>query len=244
MEDYALVPVDKDETFVKQLQDFLSSADGSAFNICAGLYEIILKADKEDRPYLFQKAIDLYEDIDSDKSVPVSALPYETQKKALQEKYGDIVDSFIAFFTAQKYTVEVFYKNMWESIQNDAFFPDDAAKIFACYYVIIDKRVPYFALDQGYEMSNESYRGLRKKHSALLKKIRYILNVELDQKTERASLLLKEIGIAMPDGEAGVEIVNEYEKKLIAMVEILNVLNQQGASLDAFMKQMQGRLPD
>ena len=60
MSDYAPVPVGKDEKFGDLLHEFLSVADGSTFNVCAGLYEIILKADKEEQAHLFEKAINLY----------------------------------------------------------------------------------------------------------------------------------------------------------------------------------------
>ena len=119
----------------------------------------------------------------------------------------------------------------------DTFFPSEASKIFAFYYIIMDSRVPYFELKQGYEMSNESYRRLRLKHATTLKRVRYILNADFNQKTERASLLLDELGAEMPREDTTVDAVLEYEKKLAILAEILNVKNNH--SFDAFMQQMQ-----
>lgn len=238
MSENNIVPVADAISFVDQLSDFLSTANGSAFNICAGLYNIILSAEEIQHAALFERAINLYEDIDSAETIKIPVSPYDGQKKMLKEKYGDIVNSFIEFFVSQKDSIEKFYANMWKSIQNDTFFPTEASKVFAFYYVVIDSRVPYFELDQGYGMSNESYRKLRKKHATLLKKVRYILNAEFEQKTEQASILLQELGVAMPSEEDNVEIVNKYEEKLAVMVEILNKTKKPEVPLPAILKHM------
>lgn len=244
MNENNIVPVADDRSFVDQLSDFLSTADGSTFNVCAGLYNIILGAEEIQHATLFERAINLYEDVDSAKTNKVPVSPYDGQKKVLKEKYGDIVNSFIEFFVSQKDSTENFYANIWSSIQNDTFFPTEASKVFAFYYVVIDRRVPYFELDQGYRMSNESYRKLRKKHATLLKKVRYILNTEFEQKTEQASILLQELGIAMPSEEDNVEIVNAYEEKLMVMVEILNETKKPEVSLSTILKHMHDRLAE
>lgn len=221
----------------KQMEELLSTADAPTLSICAELYKMILAQKEEDRSNAFELAINLYDDIDSDETVPLENSPYEAQKKTLKDTYGDFVDSFIEFFTKRKGMKEDFYHDLWEAICNDTFFPSEASKIFAFYYIIIDSRVPYFELKQGYEMSNESYRKLRLKHATTLKRVRYILNADFNQKTERASLLLDELGAEMPREDTTVDAVLEYEKKLAILAEILNVANNH--SFDAFMQQMQ-----
>ena len=101
------------------------------------------------------------------------------------------------------------------------FFPDHAAKTFAFYYILIDRRIPYFELTEGYLMENDAFKRLYHDYAEEVCKIRYILSTDMKQKTERASLVLKELGIDIPDGDASTEIVAEYEKKLIIMVEAM-----------------------
>ena len=228
----------------EQMVKLLSTADGPKFSICSQLYRLILSADSIEMPSLFEKAINLYEDIDSDKTVQIDVSPYEDQKEILKNKYGDIVNSFIEFFVAQQETSKAFYENIWESIQNNVFFPTEASKVFAFYYVIIDRRVPYFELEQGYKMSNEAYKKLRKKYATTLKKVRYIYNAEFDQRTERASLLLNELGITMPNLEANYEIVEEYEQKLITMAEIISVAKLSEFSFESVIKHTLAKVSD
>lgn len=221
-----------------RLREFLSTANGSAFNVCAQIYDIISSADSELQSKLFKEAAILYEDIESDESKDAPISPYESQEESLKEHYGQIVNSFIDFHTNQQYDTEEFYQNMWATIQNEVFFPTEAGKVFSFYYVLIDKRIPYFELQQGYQMSNSAFRELRKKHWEVLQKVRYILAVRTRQKTERASLLLNEIGIKTPESDASVEVINAYEKQLIVMVEIIQTLDAKRSFFDHLLSKM------
>lgn len=235
---------DYDE-LLKKMNAFLSSADGSTFNICAQLYEIIKYGDVKIQPRLFEQAIILYEDVESDESINVPVSPFEIQKTALKEQYGNLVNSFIAFFVQQKYSCEDFYNYMWNTLQDNVFFPDKAAKVFAFYYVLIDRRVPYFELSQGYLMTNESFKLLYRKSANELHKVRYILSTEMKQKTERASLVLKELGIDIPDSAAPVEVVTEYEKKVMIMVEVLKNRRESNAqSFDEILSKLQEQISE
>lgn len=233
------------ESALEAIDVFLSSADGSSFNICAQLYELICSVELSEQPKLFEQSILLYEEIESSESLDVPISEFEARKSTLKDQYGDLVNSFIDFFVQQRYSCDEFYKHMWETLQNDIFFPNKAAKVFAFYYVLIDRRVPYFELTQGYLMSNESFRALRKKHSEVLRKVRYILSTEMQQKTERCSLLLKEMGIDIPDSDAPVEVVNEYEKKLIILVETLKYGDKGSvSSIEEILSKLQNQVSE
>ncbi len=232
------VPLESYESSLSKIRDFLYSADASSFSICANIYEIIINAENQARPKLFEMVATLYEDIESDETVRIAESPFESQEDALEEQYGKLVNSFIAFYISQHYNTELFYEKMWETIQSNLFFPNDAAKVFAFYYIMIDKRIPYFELIDGYQMSNEAYQSLRRKHSEELRKIRYINNIQFNQKTEHASLILNEIGIRMPESDASVELISSYEEKLIILVEALNAARATAKSLDRLFSQI------
>lgn len=207
----------------KQMAELLSTADAPTLSICAELYKMILAQKEEDRPKAFELAINLYDDIDSDETKEISVSPYEKQRQKLKKEYGEIVDSYIELFAKRKESADDFYKHLWDAIQNELIFPDEASKVFACYYVIIDRHVPYFNLPSGYTMTNDKYRKLWDEHGndTAQKRIRYILNTEFAQRTQRASLLLEELGIAIPSNETSSVEKEIYEKKLIMMIEML-----------------------
>ena len=233
------------KTYQQSLKDFLKTTDGSTFNICAQLYSIIKMADEIYQPILFEEAINLYEDINSSEIEPVLVSPYENQLEFLKQKFGDLVNSFIEFFVQQKDSKQVFYKKMWNTIQDEVFFPDEASKVFAFYYVLIDRRVPYYELMDGYQMSDQAYKELRYRNRELSKKIRYILSTEIQQKTERASIILNELGIGVPNSEDSFEVVEEYERKLIVIIDILNMHGKDSTSpIGALLQQLKDVLPD
>ena len=204
-----------------EMIEFLSSVDGSQFNICAQLYEIILKGEEKDHIKLFAEAVIHYEYIDSNESISAPISKFESQKSELKDRYGHLVNTLIDLFVQRKGSSEIFYENIWNTVQNDTFFPDHGAKVFAFYYILIDRRIPYFELTDGYQMDNDAFKKLYRDYAEQVCKIRYILSTDMNQKTERASLVLKELGIEIPDENASEDIRNEYEKKLIIMVEAL-----------------------
>ncbi|MBP3637095.1 MAG: hypothetical protein J6K13_06030 [Clostridia bacterium] len=210
------------ESMTKDMTEFLSSAKCSNFTKCAELYSKIVVLDSSLQPKAFEISVNLFDCIDSNDSESIAASPYESHRESLEKQYGNVVNSFIEFFTKQNELTETFYGQMWSTIQNDVFFPDVSAKIFAYYYIAIDKRIPYFKLSSGYPMTNESYRKLRNKYASTLRKVKYILYAEVEQKTERASLLLEEMGIPMPEIGAEIGVVDHYEKQLMILVEIID----------------------
>lgn len=212
-----------------EMIEFLSSVDGSQFNICAQLYEIILKGDAKDRAKLFNEAVLRYEYIESNESISAPISKFESQKATLKDLYGKLVNTLIDLFVQRKESSSVFYENMWNTIQNDTFFPEQGAKVFAFYYILIDRRIPYFELADGYKMDNDTFKRLYRDYAEQVCKIRYILSTDMKQKTERASLVLKELGIDIPAEDVPDDVWHEYEKKLIIMVEVLKGKDQSSA---------------
>ena len=107
------------------------------------------------------------------------------------------------------------------------------------YYVIIDKRIPCFHLDPAslYSLSNERFQQIRNENMTSIQKIRFILKAHFSQKTERASVLLAELGINPPQDERDSDNLGLYEANLIKMVEIIENRND-----DGLLKSLIGRL--
>ena len=69
-------------------------------------------------------------------------------------------------------------------------FPDEDEQIYFLFCLCKSNLIPYFQLDDGISMENDEYRDRLKKMSVLLKKADYIMYAPLEQKTQRASLLM------------------------------------------------------
>lgn len=210
----------------KGILSFLQNSDGEIFDKCDILFKMISAVDPEQQSELFQYVCEIFGTVKSygKESIPVSE--YNAQKDRLEEQYGDIVNSLIKTYCQQNEDENIFYYTLWSLINESLIFNTDAKKIFALYFVLIDKRIPYFKIDESllYSMSNERFSELLQKTAREGQRIRFILKADVSQRSERAAILLNEFGIRLPTSDDQKEI-DEYEMRLMQMVYILQEMD-------------------
>ncbi len=204
------------------IKDFLQTFGGEPFDKCDVLFQMISAVDPDQQSELFQYLCEIYGTIKplEKETVPISV--YSAQKDRLEEQYGDIVNSIIKTYSQQNNDEQVFYQTVWTLISESILFDTNAKRIFALYYILIDKRIPYFKIDEStlYSMSNDRFSELLHRSAREGQRIRYILKSDFSQKTQKASVLLNELGISLPASDDQEEI-NSYEIRLMQMVYIL-----------------------
>lgn len=210
------------------IMTFLQNVNGDDFDICAILFKMISETESEQQSQLFQYICEIYGTITSNgkKQIPISE--YSTQKDRLTEQYGDIVNSLIKAYGQQNESEQVFYNMLWSIINESMIFDSESKKIFALYFILIDKRIPYFKIDDAllYSMSNERFQELLRETAREGQKIRFILKSEFSQKSEKAAVLLSELGISPPENSIG-QSIDEYERCLMQMVYILREMDSE-----------------
>ena len=83
----------------------------------------------------------------------------------------------------------MFYKRLWDIIQNP-LFPTTEAHVFALYHMLIDVRLPYFKLDDGLRMSDDQFRKEVQRLHDSRSKLRFIFYApDIEQKSEKAEYL-------------------------------------------------------
>ena len=181
----------------KGVLSFLETADGDTFDKCDILFQMISSIDFDLQCELFQYVCEIFGTIKSygKETIPIST--YSAQKDRLEEQYGDIINSLIKTYSQENNEEQVFYHTLWSLIAESLLFNTDAKKIFALYYILIDKRIPYFKIDDSllYSMSNDRFAELLKQTAHEGQRIRFILKTDFSQKTEKAAVLLNEFGI-------------------------------------------------
>lgn len=207
-----------------KIKKILLTSNNDSFDIAYNIYIIICAEEKKEQQFeLFEFVCKNFGMEESDESTEIAHAPYKDQKESLKEKYGAILNSVLESCLKENLDEKEFYRKLWRNITESYFFESDAAKIFALYYTIIDKRIPYFQLDDNckYSLSNEKYKKLREKYKLEILKTRFILLANFSQRTELAATLLNELGIRKPNIDANQEDMNKYERALMIMVEIL-----------------------
>lgn len=201
---------------------FLQNAGGEDFDKCDILFKMISAVEVEQQSELFQFVCEIYGTISSNEKEQIPVSDYSTQKDRLSEQYGDIVNSLIKAYGQQNESEQVFYKRLWSIINESMLFDAEAKKIFALYFILIDKRIPYFKIDESllYSMSNDRFKELLKITAKEGQRIRFILKSEFSQKSERAAVLLNEFGIS-PPSDSNQQSIEKYEIHMMQMVYIL-----------------------
>jgi len=116
----------------------------------------------------------------------------QQQWNRLRRELGPHVDSTLDRLVRRNLKEADFYSFVWDYLTGEFPFTDESERSFALFWILIDKRIPYFHLppEQGVEMSNEDYEALGKKLREPLGRIRFMQSCGLRQRTQVASHIL------------------------------------------------------
>lgn len=193
--------------------NFLVSHAKANLNLCVVAYQIIEKTSIEDRPALMETFIRGFKNTRTDESIEIPEVFNEETEHAYTRRYQRIVDGHLEEFLNAGFSKEDFYAELTNYIMTDKNLLDDGARAFAIFDCCIDKRLPYACVDltSGLRMENEEYASCVEQLVEDIDRVNYILNANLQQKTERASLLLREL-----------DSCDDFKKKTVLMATILN----------------------
>jgi hypothetical protein len=206
------------------IHNFLSRSSGSLINKCFAVYSRIIKADSlSEQVDLFKYTCEFFGTRKATEEINTPQLVTEERRQELILNYGKYVNGLIDYTIKQKMDEDKYYGVLWESIFVDKLvLNDDEKKAFALYYILIDKRIPYFKLGESVAMSNEDYAELINKLTIKRQKIRFVLSSPMASRTERAGYLL--------------EILDEYsgspKERAVLMAYIIDSLRKKSSDIE------------
>lgn len=170
----------------------VTKTSGKKVNIAYAIFKIIEQAGPDQRVALLQHLANVWDEDESSKELPAPALITENELEELKKRYGKLVDQMLKMSMDDNPPEDTFYGRLWELVSNPVFV-DEKSRVFALYWTLIDKRIPYYHLDSGLRMSNEDWKSLASELNDKRNKLRFILAADLEQSSQRADLLLREI---------------------------------------------------
>ena len=173
-----------------RIDNILRLASGSVINKVAALYAIIMNVPESIRPALLRMTAENFGLTDSAEKRAVPDKISDGERDALKGAYGKTVDAMLDALVHSNPSVEGFYGGLYSLIQNP-FFHKEHAKIFALYYVLIDKRIPYYQLPEGLRMSDEEFQDRLRRNRGLRMQLAFVLACKYEQRTEEADIILK-----------------------------------------------------
>ena len=211
------------------IRTLLGTYKGEVIDLCLYVYNKIKSQPFEQQVDTFAELCELYGTIKSTETVIVEKTISKNDLDVLVDQYGEyinkVLSSLIAKSYKEGYSSREFYERLWKSYINSEIISSEVEIAFAIYYTIIDNKIPYFTLEPGLQMDNVVFGNYLDSHKELQSKIRFILNHGFDQKTEEASLLVKEL--------SGLETL---EEQVIGMVIILSTLRDEQKRLKRLLK--------
>ena len=182
--------------YQERLTTFLSTCAGKVLNVFFEIYTILDSLDPDEQSNALMFLCENVFVIDSDESKRIDKEYYtdvqvERAQKKINHKFRPWIDRKIMDCIEQKVCPELFYKQIWSSIQSKEFFATKRERALALFTLADNRLIPYRNVGIGISVSkdeyNEIYDKISEKH---LPDTRYILEVPYDQKTQRASLIV------------------------------------------------------
>ena len=220
---------------------FLIAHAKQDINLCAVAYRIIEKASAEEQPILLEAFIRGYRYTRTDRSLKeeIPVVFSDEIKTAYLRRYQRIVDGHLEEFLNAGYGKEEFYTELVHYIIHDKNLLDDGARAFAIFDCCIDKRLPYADVDltSGVKMEKDEYSMYVEQLEDNIERVTYILNANLQQKTEQASLVLEELDKCDDVKKKTVllaTVFERYEVEAMRIAHLRAMLSANPSLIDSF----------
>lgn len=178
---------------IKEIDTIFALTKGSEANISYALFKTLDNASLEERPKLLQYIAEHFGQVDSSEEIPIDVFITGDEVSALKGQYAKVVDSILEMILKSRPSIDDFYASLNSQIIYNPLFADEKSRTFAMYWILVDRRIPYFQLDQGLKISNDEWQTISRKLTIEKQRIRFILASDFSQRSEEADLLLKEI---------------------------------------------------
>lgn len=196
-------------TIHEMVRALFKEGQGNHIDLVAAVYELFLKREN-DQAEILVAAVSNYGVYISAEKVPVPASGRDVEN--LTKLYGPTVDAFLESLIERRLPEKEFYEKLVNFVNNPLFDTDDA-KFFAFYWLVIDKRLPYFKLDGLLELSPGRFSEIIDENRPTLAKIGFVLATKFGQWSEQGSALLNII-LAHEDPEVRAVLMAQALKVL------------------------------
>lgn len=184
--------------YKQELKNYLSTCSGNVLNVFYEIYQIIKRVEENQQPEAIMYYIDIMPVIKSDKSYKIKKDYYtdkqlDTIRKKFQKKNVKnlILDEASKDSKNNVQPID-FYRKIWNKLS--AICKNDKEAAYALFLLVDSDLIPYRSVGTGISMSNEEYAaGINKIRKTVFDDTVYILNLDYNEKTQYASLLVDKL---------------------------------------------------
>ena len=219
--------------YEKILSDFLSTCDGLVRDVFFSIYSIIESLDETEQPAAVMYVCENALSTKSDYSKRIEKQYYtdeqvEKAEEKIDKKFSILLDSLIEESSKNAVKPIDFYKAVWKMIQSSVL-KTKRERALALFKVVDHSLIPYRSVGMGLSMKQERYESIVDAITEpVLYDTAYILRLDYQQKTQRASLLVDKLLALNSKEEQTVymsivmhEIEKNIKKEVMAAIENL-----------------------
>lgn len=177
--------------------EMLKTWDGEFEDLCFELYDMLKKENESEQIVYFQMLCEMVGTIDSDESIKIEVHYKPEEIEKLKELYGKYIDETINSVRKKvvhnKLEVKNFYELLWNMVMKNSLLNSEKEKAFGLLWILADNGIPYYELGTPLSMENDEYREIIENNKESIERIKYILSIPFEQRTEVASLILQEL---------------------------------------------------
>ena len=173
----------------KNLKEFLNTCKGNAIDVCTYFYIHYIK-NTDEKESINNLIGFLNNDFNSNETFDVEP-KYQIDDSIDIKGVFKFIGNIITNLAKDNMSVFDFYKSLLCKLNDKSIFESDLKRGIAILAIKLDHHIPYFKLDSGLKMDNTEYQRITEDKIDVIKKAIFIINADLEQKTEVSSLLLK-----------------------------------------------------
>ena len=185
--------------YKEKIKDLFSKGEGRVIDLFYELYCYVVTLDSSVQAEAIQYICENAKTFEPDESNNIIVRRH--YKEEMIEKYWDNINKFkdnikqLAYDLSKNNASPIeFYTLLWENLISNKICKNKHEKALALFMVVDSKFIPYRSVGIGLFMENEQFNKLSKKIAdKIMKDVDFILQINYDQKTQRASLLVEKL---------------------------------------------------
>lgn len=185
--------------YKERIKELFSKGDGRVIDLFYEVYCYVCSLESSEQMAAIQYICDNAKNFENDEKDNI-IIP-KHYKDGMLERYWKNANRFRSAIKELAYDLsknnvdsKEFYSLLWNNIISNKICKNKHEKALALFLVVDSKYIPYRAVGIGLSMENEQFNELSKKIAEkMMKDVDLILQIDYEQKTQRASLLVEKL---------------------------------------------------
>lgn len=209
------------DEIVNELKTTLCKSPTRLYSVCQEFLQLMDEKEKPQQVLYFKAFLTEISVRDMGEELPENFLGLDMIPQKDRQELLQLKNRMIFNLIQARVDEDVFYSTLWEKMMDPALISNIESRAAFLQYLWIDNRIPYYKLGEGCSMDNESYQAIVKRIQPSLNKAYFILNADLEYKTQRASLLLDVAG-TLKDSQEQIVFWGVLIARLQRQVQLLS----------------------